>query len=777
MMKHMIKSTLFVLSITLFSISVIAQRNANWQVVPYANNVNKVIYHPFEYVNDFNVTNAVIAKPVNNIIPSYKINPDASIQLNKEKLTLFPEFDDAGYIGFRFELQNDEMIFGGGERATAMNRRGQKFDLYNRPNYAYGVGAENLNYSVPFFISNKGYGLFFDNGSKGYVDIAKNDRNFFQALFYSGEINVYVITGNTYQEILSSYHKLTGTQPLPPRWALGNLMSRFGYTSQEQATSIAKKMKDEKIPVDAIIFDLFWFGDSIKGYIGNLDWVNKEKWPNPVGMIKDFKKQNINTTLITEPYVLQYTNGFIPSLDYLATDVWKNPYMLKDFYFGKGGLIDIFKKKAGDWIWDYHYKKQINNGVTAWWTDLGEPENHPTDLFHNLTDLGIERPVKAEEVHNIYGHYWNKMLFENYAKDYPKQRLFHLNRSGFAGSQRYSIFPWSGDVGRTWSGFQAQLPVMLGMSLSGVPYIHADAGGFALGEYDDELYARWMQFAAFTPILRPHGTALYDHDKQAPSFPSEAALFDEPYKSIAKKAIIDRYKLLPYNYTLAYRQTKYAEPIVKPLFYNYSKDTNSYKVENEYFFGDNILIAPVIERGQTNKKVYLPNGNWYATESNKILSGNKFYDVDVSDYKTAIFYKEGSFIPQYNCTGENTVEMNRSNLNVIYIPSFSTSSYEMYDDDGENKNAIAEKQFELINFSSTGLNKKTLTINIKNNNGMYKGKPATRNIILNIPTISSAPKKVLVNNVQVKLNWSSDQNVISIPFTLKNIPVKVECKW
>ena len=777
MFKYIYKSTFIAIGVLLFSISAFTQRNANWQVVPYANNINKVIYHPFEYVNDFNVTNAVIAKPVNNIIPSYKINADASIQLNKEKLTLFPEFDDNGYRGIKFELQTDEMIFGGGERATPMNRRGQKFDLFNRPNYAYGVGAENLNYSVPFFISNKGYGLFFDNGSKGYVDIAKTDRNFFQALFYSGEINVYVITGNSYQEILSSYHKLTGTQPLPPRWSLGNLMSRFGYTSQEQAISIAKKMKDEKIPVDAIIFDLFWFGDSIKGYVGNLDWVNKEKWPNPVGMIKDFKKQNINTTLITEPYVLQYTNGFIPSLEYLAIDTWKNPYMLKDFYFGKGGLIDIFKKKAGDWIWNYHYKKQINNGVTAWWTDLGEPENHPEDLFHNLSDLGIERIVKADEVHNIYGHYWNKMLFENYAKDYPKQRLFHLNRSGFAGSQRYSIFPWSGDVGRTWSGLQAQLPVMLGMSLSGVPYVHADAGGFALGEYDNELYARWMQFAAFTPILRPHGTALYDHDIQAPSFPSEAALFDEPYKSIAKKAIIDRYKLLPYNYTLAYRQTKYAEPIVKPLFYNYSKDSNSYKTENEYFFGDNILVAPIIERGQTNKNIYLPNGNWYATESNKILSGNEFHNIDVSDYKTAIFYKEGSFIPQYNCTGENTAEINRSNLNVTYIPSFSTSSYEMYDDDGENKNAIAEKQFELINFSSTGLNKKTLTINIKNNNGMYKGKPTSRNIILNIPTISSAPNKILINNILVKTNWSQDQNTLSIPVTLKNIPIKVECKW
>ena len=398
-------------------------------------------------------------------------------------------------------------------------------------------------------------------------------------------------------------------------------------------------------------------------------------------------------------------------------------------------------------------------------------------MYHNLTDLGIDRIVNADEIHNIYGHYWNKMLFENYAKDYPKQRLFHLNRSGFAGSQRYSIFPWSGDVGRTWSGLQAQLPVMLGMSLSGIPYVHADAGGFALGEYDNELYARWMQFAVFTPILRPHGTALYDHDKQAPSFPSEAALFDEPYKSIAKKAIIERYKLLPYNYTLAYRQTKFAEPIVKPLFYNYAKDTNAYKVENEYLFGNNILVAPVIEREQNSKKIYLPNGNWYATGVDKIFSGNEFYNIDVSDYKTAIFYKEGSFIPKYNCTGENTKEINRANINVTYIPSFSTSSFEMYDDDGENKNAIAEKQYELISFSSTGLNKKTLVINIKNNNGIYKGKPSVRNIVISIPTMSLSPKKILINSIPVKINWMKDESILSIPITLKNSIIKVECKW
>lgn len=298
--------------------SALSQRGANWQVIPYAANVVKVIYHPFEYAKDYNVTNAVIAKPQPSMVPVYKINQDASLNINNGAFTFHPVFKDDGSRGLSYELQKGEMIFGGGERALPMNRRGYRFDLYNRPNYAYVIGAENLNYSVPFFISNKGYGIFYDNGAKGYADIGKNDRNNFEVAFEAGEINAYIIFGKTYQEILSSYHKLTGTQPLPPRWAMGNLMSRFGYTSQEQATEIVKKMKDEKFPLDAIIFDLFWFGDSIKGSLGNLDWVNKEKWPDPVSMISNFKKQNINTTLITEPYILQYTNAYIESLDFQA---------------------------------------------------------------------------------------------------------------------------------------------------------------------------------------------------------------------------------------------------------------------------------------------------------------------------------------------------------------------------------------------------------------------------------------------------------------------------
>ena len=697
MNKFIVKISAFVM--LFISIGSFAQRNANWQVFPYANNIFKVIYHPAEYNREFNVTNAVIAKPLNNIMPIFNINSDASVTINNGAFTFSPVFAEAGLKGLSFKLQKDEMIFGGGERALPLNRRGYRFNLYNQPNYAYGVGAENLNYSVPFFISNKGYGIFYDNGSKGYADIGKKDRNIFEVAFEGGEINAFIIFGKTYQEILSSYHKLTGLQPLPPRWAMGNLMSRFGYTSQDQATTIAKQMKDEKVPVDAIIFDLFWFGDSIKGSLGNLDWVNKEKWPDPNKMIADFKKQHINTTLITEPYILQYTNAYNESLEYQAKDINDNAFVLQDFYFGKGGLIDIFRKDAGQWIWNYHYKKQIKNGVAAWWTDLGEPETHPQNMFHNLKDLGINKPVLANQVHNIYGHYWNKMLFENYAKEYPSQRLFHLNRSGFAGSQRYSIFPWSGDVGRNWSGLQAQLPVMLGMSMSGVPYIHADAGGFALGEYDSELYVRWLQFAAYTPIFRPHGTALYEWDKQAVSFPSEVALIDEPFKGYAKQAVKERYAMLPYNYTLAYRNAKYGEPLVKPLLYNFSSDTNAIKTEDEYLFGDNVLFAPVIKKEQKTRKVYLPKGNWFNVETNKVYEGSSFVEFDVTDYKKPLFYKEGSFIPQYENNGENTAEINRKKLTIVYIPSAQKSTYEMYDDDGETKNAIALNQYELIKFS------------------------------------------------------------------------------
>lgn len=720
-------------------------------VQQYATNIYKLTFQSSYYNTNENISDAVILKPLALLNKALINNGDTSLSFDKtKKAELSYLVLNKAYRALQFSLTADEKIFGGGERALPLNRRGYKFNLYNNPSYGYSEGADNLNYSVPFFTSNKGYGLFFDNPSKGYADIGKTNSNIFEVGFTSGEINVYIILGKDYKEILQSYHKLTGTQPLPPRWAFGNLMSRFGYNSEAQVKDILGKMKEENIPVDAVIFDLFWFGDSIKGTMGNLDWVNKKAWPNPKKMIGDFKKDGINTILITEPFVLKSSLNYNQSKPFHAVDLSGKPYLLTDFYFGQSGLIDIFRKDAQQWFWSKH-KPQMDNGVEAWWGDLGEPEKHPSNLYHNLKDLGFKRLFKADEVHNLYGHTWTKMLYNNYAKNYPNKRLFSLNRSGFAGSQRYGIFPWTGDVSRSWSGLRSQLKVLLGMSMSGVPYVHSDAGGFAGGEGDNELYIRWLQMAAFTPIFRPHGTALYEIDKNAFSFPSEAALIDTPYRKIAKEIINLRYSLLPYNYTLAYEQAKYGKPLIAPLYYHFPNDKIAAEVEDEFMWGENILVAPVVQKGATTRKVYLPKGNWYSQEK-KLFSGGQWIELDVTIKEIPIFYREGSIVPSdMNLNAdekENTSKRYNTMVGLTYWPSLMQSSFNLFWDDGKSKNNLETKKYDLTNFTAQQVDEKTILFKAKD-----EKTPALQRdwaFILSIP-LSKKPTKIFIQGRELKI--------------------------
>jgi oligosaccharide 4-alpha-D-glucosyltransferase len=760
-------------------------------------NVYKITYLPSGYQKNEKITNAVIVQPVGN--PSKLV-----IQHNEEEkinlldiggvsfsISILPETN--GYRGFKINLQDGEMIFGGGERALPLNRRGNRFNLYNNPWYGYSEGADNLNFSVPFFTSSKGYGVFFDNGSKGYADIGKTNPSVFEVGFSSGALTVYAIGGDSYEEILTSYQKLTGFQPMPPKWAMGNFMSRFGYTSEKQTKDIAAKMRAEKVPFDAVIFDLFWFGDSIKNTLGNIDWVNKKKWPNPKQMISDFKKDNLNSILITEPFFLKGTKSYPFAEQYLAKDSIGKAYQLQDFYFGKGGLLDIFRKDAGDWLWNYHYKKQIANGVAGWWTDLGEPEKHPSDMLHNLKDLGVNRMMQADEVHNLYGHYWNKMLFENYAKEFPNTRLFHLNRSGFSGSQRYSIFPWTGDISRNWSGLRAQLPNILGMSMSGIPYIHSDAGGFAMGEGDPELYLRWLQFSLFTPIFRPHGTALYEVDPNAFSYPSEPALADKSVLEFVKKVVDQRYQLLPYNYTLAYRQAAFGEPLIKPLYFQYQSDEKAVAIVDQFMWGDAFMIAPVVVKGQKSKTVYLPEGNWYDYNTHVFFTGKQTIDFNTDDFKYPVLVKAGSFIPQYPNRVKNTVELKTGIISVLYIPSERASNYQLYLDDGLSKNAISDKQYELIDFKTKGRTAHSLEITLTSNGGNYAGKPTQEKISFQIPGIEQKPKKITINNQSVMIFDATEthgistgvqaiwnlgkQHEILLPLSFSGKPIKISIIW
>jgi oligosaccharide 4-alpha-D-glucosyltransferase len=689
---------------------------------------------------------------------TYDHNPLVSLQ---------SVFADKDVRGFKFSLNKGEQIFGGGERAIPMNRRGYRFSFYNQPAYGYGEGAENLNFSVPFLISSAGYGIFFDNVSKGYADIGKDDPYILEAGFYSGELNFYIIAGKNVDEIVTRFANLTGTQDIPPRWALGAFVSRFGYQSEVQADSVVKKMLDEQFPCDAIIFDLFWFGDSIKGTLGNLDWMNKEKWPAPERMIQHFKSQGIKTVLITEPFILNTTPSYNTTLHLQAVDSSGKPFLLTDFYFGRGGLLDLFRHDAQDWFWQA-YDKQIKIGVAGWWGDLGEPEKHPAALHHNLKDLGFTRLFSADEVHNLYGQYWSKMVSDYYAKHYPEVRLFHLNRAGFAGSQRYQAFPWTGDVSRSWSGFRAQLPVLLGMSISGIPYVHSDAGGFAMGDKDPELYTRWVQFAVFTPIFRPHGTALEKLEPKVKSIESEPVFYPEPYKSILRNYYNLRYSLEPYNYTLAYEQEKVGKPLMRPMFYYSTADTNLLRAGDQYFWGDELLVAPVIAQGATQRKVYLPEGNWYDWRSSSIMEGGKWITVSVDISNIPVFVKAGSFVPNV----DSLMNMNQytgKNLHVNYYYSPDASSFTMYDDDGKTNKSWEKNQFELITFSSSQKKSKQV-IEVKSNGGIYPGKPNKRLITFSLIGLPEKPEKVLVDGKDVSATaaWNDTKEALQVSVLYQN---------
>ena len=732
-------------------------------VVPYSEGIVEVTYLP-DGKSIPDPSHSVVMKPEKSSLTSMQTalgytlrNGNMTILANADPFyltyiykgdTLLSEesgfYSKAGSTGLRLSLKTGEKVYGAGERALPMDRRGLRLQLYNQPRYGYEFGADMLNYSVPMTVSSRRYAVLFDNPQKGYVDIGKSEPAVTEWNAIGGTARYYLIAGSTFPEISESYTRLTGRQPLPPRWALGNLQSRMAYRNQKETDSIVTLMQQKDFPMDAIILDFYWFGDSIQGHLGNLDWY-KKAWPDPAGMVAKFRKQGIKTILITEPYVIDTVanHSAAAAKGVFVTDSLGNPYIDKKFYFGNGSLIDIFKPQACEWFWQ-KYKKQIDMGIAAWWGDLGEPESHPSDIRHVNGTAG--------QVHNIYGHYWDKMLFEKYAENYPGTRLFHLQRSGFAGSQRYAAYPWTGDVSRSWGGLQAQLPLLLTMGMNGLGYIHSDAGGFAMGVKDEELYSRWLQFAVFTPILRPHGSGI----------PSEAVYWNEKTQEIVRNYIKLRYALLPYNYTLAYQNASKGLPLMRPLLYQFPDDTTACNIENEYMWGDNLLIAPVIQKDQLSRSIYLPEGTWFDFHTTTEYKGSTRFNFPLNLENIPVFVKAGSFIPMTKPV--NSIDYyNGGNYVVRYYPS-GKSLFVQYEDNGLDSKSLDEGKYELITYQGFSEPDKTLVSISKT--GSWQGMPVTRKMSMQIRSVS-APSKVILNGKTVRIKHkkgNTDKNKTSCSF-------------
>jgi oligosaccharide 4-alpha-D-glucosyltransferase len=665
-----------------------------------------------------------------------------------------------GYQTLAFQTESGEQFFGTGSRSTPINKNGARTTLNNNPWYGYNIDADNLNFSMPFFQSDKGYGVFFDNPSIGYFDFGKTQSSIIEAGFKAGKLQFYTFFGSNPAEIIHAFTSLVGRMPLPPRWALGNFMSRYGYRNQNEVLDIAKQMKGDQFPMDAVIIDLFWFGNGEHGSwnMGNLDW-NKTRFPDPEKMIRDLKKQNIKTILIAEPFVLTESSNYAYTQQNKLNAVTKegDTTSIKEFYFGYSGLLDIFKNKSKDWFWQ-QYDRQIRKGVAGWWGDLGEPEKHPSYLYHNLEDLGQRRLFNAEEVHNIYGHLWSQLLYEKYAQHYPEERLFHLNRSGYAGSWRYGSFPWSGDVERSWNGFKAQLPIMLSMGLSGVPTMHSDAGGFAMGQRDPELYRRWLQMAVFTPIFRPHGSVSAP-DPNIPQIESEPVFYSEPEKSTLREFVRLRYKLMPYVYRLSYEAATKGDPFVRPMFYSDTTDRALFTATDQYYFGSSLVVAPVLEKAATSRRLYLPKGIWYNYwDPSKTEEGGKWLVVKTNAEQIPVYVKAGSTLLQ-KPVFEHTEEYPGDQLEFHCFADKGLHTDTYYEDDGKNPTALSSGKHELISIT-TRQKGKQYRIQIRTKGTAYEGKPDQRECNVFLYGFVK-PRAVIVNGEPLQ-NWIVNGTTVEV---------------
>lgn len=662
---------------------------------------------------------------------------------------------DEKHEKIEFNITKDEVLYGGGARALGMNRRGNRLQLYNKAHYGYQTRSKLMNFTLPIVASSKQYMVHFDNAPIGYLDLDSKQDNTLTYETISGRKTYQIIVGDSWLDLIDNYTNLTGKQPMPPRWALGNFSSRFGYHSQKETENTIDKFKKDKIPVDAIILDLYWFGKTVKGTMGNLA-VDKDSFPDMKGMVSRLNDQGVKTVLITEPFVLTTSSRWEEAVKagVLAKDSIGNPFKY-DFYFGNTGLIDIYDSKGEQWFWN-RYKEIIDLGVKGVWGDLGEPEVHPSSLIHSTGT--------ADEVHNIYGHDWARLVFEGYQRDYPETRPFILMRAGYSGSQRYGLIPWSGDVSRSWGGLQSQPEIALQMGMQGLGYMHSDLGGFAGANLDDELYTRWLQYGVFQPIYRPHAQE---------DVPSEPVFRSDDAKYKARIAIELRYQLLPYNYNLVYQNSHEGAPLMRPIFFEESsKQLNS--LSSTYLWGHDFLITPVLKSGVKEQEVYFPStSKWYNFYSNEIVDGGQTKKVKLDQYSIPTYVRGGAFI----LTTEglvNTEQYDGNDLLLHYYhdDNIKKSEREYYNDDGKTSNAFENGKYEILEFEAE-LERKWLEIDFEAEIG-NNYQTSEKSIELNIHNIDWSPKTVKVNGKKVIINMEANTLIVPVVWhTRKELKIKI----
>ena len=648
-------------------------------------------------------------------------------------------------------LARNESIFGLGEKGGLLERRGGVYTMWNSDKPCYCVDEDPLYKSIPFFMSSRKYGIFFDNSWRTTFDFSRRDSYTFEA--DGGALVYYIIAGEDYKDILSQYIALTGNPVMPPKWALGFSQCRGLYTWQKQALEVARRFRSQNIPCDVIYQDIGWTQN-----LQDFTW-RKDHYSNPRAMLDTLHSLGFHMVISQDPVISQKNVSQwseADSLGLLAKDSRTGKsYDMPWPWGGRCGVVDFTNPAAAKW-WGHWQQKPIDDGVDGFWTDMGEPAWSNEEDIDRLFMQHYAGPHAA--IHNVYGLYWDRVVTEEFNRRNPDKRLFQMTRAAFSGMQRY-CFSWTGDSGdsrkmaNSWEQFEYQIPMMLSAGLGGVPFITGDITGYcgAIEDYAEvaELYVRWMQFGLFTPLSRAHHEG--DTAVEPWMFPPEAM-------EAAKKAIELKYTLLPYIYTCAREAYDTGLPLMRAMFLEFPGDRECRKLDTQFMFGSNLLVAPVVEKGARTRNVYLPKGQWYDWYDGTEYDGGRYITVQAPLDRTPLFVKAGTMVPTCPVI-MNTAQADEAPLTLrCYPKDGETVTYVLYEDDGESL-GYTRGECARTTFSCT---KEGRVYRIEYSTEESNGFSAPRHSAIRMQIPGKRPKCVRVNGKKAKSHTTNNSITISL---------------
>lgn len=601
-----------------------------------------------------------------------------------------------------------ECFFGLGDKTCNLNLRNQKLQNWNTDAFGYSATTDPLYRTIPFYyglVDGIAYGIFLHNSHRSYFDFdsARNGEMYFSA--EGGEMDYFFISGPKLDDVARRYMQLTGVPELPPLWALGFHQCRWSYYPAERVKELAQEFRDRQIPCDAIYLDI----DYMDGY-RCFTW-DKELFPEPTQVIAELEELGFHTIVMIDPGIKVdedyevYKDGIKKNMfcrrfsgDLMVGPVWPQSCVFPDYT----------SPEVREWWQGLYHDLYMTNGVSGFWNDMNEPAvfqvermTFPDAVVHNMDG----QPSDHARAHNIYGMLMSRATHEGLKRLKPEKRPFLLTRATFSGGQRYAAV-WTGDNYATWEHLRIANIQCQRLSISGFSFVGTDIGGFAK-QPDGELLVRWIQMGVFHPFFRIHSMG---NNADGASEVNEQAIkmaelvdrmdqepwsFGEPFTTHARKAIELRYQLLPYLYTAMWKSIKQGTPVLKSLVFYDQTDSNTYEREQEFMFGEHLLVCPIQEPGIKVQPLYLPKGEWYDFLSGERYQGNQTHRLNVMEDAIPVFVKAGAVIPLYpvqQFVGE--LEISMVTLKVYYGEGRSNFYFDQGEGYGYKNGEFSLRVFE-----------------------------------------------------------------------------------